>query len=143
MASFDPLAPERLSARPLIMAFVRVRAICLSPPHRLGCANQSKDKSDESSMESALESTSLTRPRASALGTRLRLVSNSLFALAALCGVSGVVVAFRSAGGSPGLAVQAAVIDLGEVARGDRVPLNFKLFNRMNRPIRILGAEEP
>ncbi len=94
-------------------------------------------------MESALESASLATPRASALSTWLRLISNSLFALAALCGVSGVVVALRSAGSSPGLAVHAAVVDLREVAQGGCVPVTFKLLNQTNRPIRLLGAEEP
>lgn len=94
-------------------------------------------------MKSPLETAPIAAPHASALSTSRRLVSNSLFALAALCGVLAVVVALRSESSGPGLSAQAALVDLGEVAQGDRVPLTFKLLNRTQRPIRMLGADEP
>ena len=98
---------------------------------------------DDFLMESASETASVVAPRSNTQNRILRHISKVLFALAIVCVVLGVLMIFQSVTGGPGLTALAAFVDLGEVGQGETLAVIFKLLNRTNRPIRIIGAQEP
>ena len=92
-------------------------------------------------METSQDTTAIASNPRGVANKFIRLISNCLFAVAALCGIFGVLMTSVSSP-DPGLTARSAEVDLADVTAGSKVPVKFALHNRTGKPIRLLGAED-
>jgi len=70
----------------------------------------------------------------------LGTISNALFTVACVCGAIGFVLAVGSFDRPGVLSVSQQIIDVGDLAPGQIVPIAFTLHNASRLPIRLVGA---